>query len=460
MRTIIPTAAGRLARPLSRREFLAGLAAGAGAAALGGCGDTGSGAFVDPESLPLPAPGASGIDHVVVVMMENRSFDHMLGWTPGADGEQAGLAYPDKQGVARPTWALAPDFQGCSYRDPDHSYAGGRVQFADGANDGWLVGRSDDLFPIGYYRQEDLAFYGGAVPAWTTLDRYFCAMLGPTFPNRIYMHAAQTDRKRNTYDISTLPTIWDRLAGAGLSGRYYYTDLPVTALWGDHLTSISHPIDEFYADAAAGRLPHVAYVDPSFVGEGAGISNDDHPLADVRKGQHFLDRVYRAVASSPNWSRTVLVVNYDEWGGFYDHVPPPLAPRTEWDDVIDNDGRLGFRVPTLIASPFARRGFVGHLQYDHTSVLAMIEWRFGLDPLTVRDATANNLARVLDFSRPRTDAPTFDVPDGPFGGECTGGGESVAAAAGDAERPWRAGLANLAARNGFALPRAGGFGRG
>ena len=99
-----------------------------------------------------------------------------------------------------------------------------------------------------------------------------------------------------------------------------------------------------------------------------GITNDDHPLADIRNGQAFLNQVYEAVTSSPNWENTVLVINYDEWGGFYDHVPPPLAPRTALDDMIGNDGRLGFRVPSLVVSPLARRGFVARQQYDHTSI--------------------------------------------------------------------------------------------
>ena len=305
---------GPLAAELTRREFLAGVAAATGAIALGGCGDASVGG--DPESEPLPAPGSSGIEHVVVLMMENRSFDHFLGWVPGADGVQRGLEYPDRNGEMHSIFPLAPEFQGCAYGDPDHSYNGGRTQFDGGACDGWLRARTDDLFPIGYYTAADLDFYRGAIPAWTTFDHYFCAILGPTYPNRLYMHAAQTDRLRNTLVISTLPTIWDRLLGAGLTGTYYYNDLPVTALFGGRLLPISKPYDQFLADAAAGRLPHVSFVDPRFVGEEAGTSNDDHPFADVRNGQVFLNEVYEAVTSSPNWENTVFVVNYDEWGGF------------------------------------------------------------------------------------------------------------------------------------------------
>lgn len=403
---------------LSRREFLAGMAAATGALAVGGCGDSSNGG-ADPESEPLPDPAKSGIEHVVVLMMENRSFDHMLGWLPDADGAQAGLEFVDKQGNVQETWSLAPEFQGCQYGDPDHGYKGGRIQFNDGACDGWLRASTSDNFPIGYYRQEDLSFYGGAVPAWTTLDRYFCSILSSTFPNRMYMHAGQTDRIRNTLDSSDLPAIWDRVAAAGLTGAYYYNDLPVTALFGSRFLPISYRYEKFLEDAAKGNLANVVYVDPHFISEDLGTSNDDHPFADIRNGQIFVNQVYEALTQSPNWENTVFIVNYDEWGGFFDHVPPPLAPLTEEDPIIGNDGRLGFRTPTLIASPLARRGFVGHQQYDHTSILSMIEWRWGLSPLTVRDQTANNIAHVLDFGRQKNfDVPRFAVPQGPYDGSC------------------------------------------
>jgi len=121
-------------------------------------------------------------------MMENRSFDHFLGWVPGADGKQAGLTYTDKAGAAHATFPLAPDFQGCSYHDPDHSYDGARVEWSNGACDGWL--RANDLWSIGYYRQQDLPFLGKVAPAFTTCDRFFASFLGPTFPNRMYRSRA------------------------------------------------------------------------------------------------------------------------------------------------------------------------------------------------------------------------------------------------------------------------------
>jgi len=395
---------------ISRRAFVTSAATTAGAVALG-CRDPGIAApsLAQVARRDLPEPASSGIEHVVVFMMENRSFDHLLGWLPGVEGRQAGLTYVDSAGVAHATFPLAPDYQGCGYADPDHTYAGGRVEYNDGGCDGWL--RANDVFAIGYYRRQDLAFLGRAVPDWTSFDQYFCAILAPTFPNRIYQHAGQTDRIDNTLDISQLPTIWDRLAARGLTGRYYYTDLPFLGLWGATYTPISRTIDAFYADCAAGTLPHVAFVDGSFLQELIGTGADDHPYCDIRAGEAMMNGIYTAVTQSPAWDRTVLVINFDEWGGFFDHVPPPVAPIPPADQAAGNtDGRRGFRTPALLISPFARRKHTSHVLYDHTSVLRMIEWRWGLEPLTVRDATANNLAQELDFKHAAVGAPVYPVP--------------------------------------------------
>jgi len=398
---------------IHRRRFLAGMAATTGAFAL-------SGLPVAASARPrIPRPESSGIEHIVVVMMENRSFDHFLGWVPGADGKQAGLSYADRTGTPQQTYRLAPDFQGCGHPDPDHSYEGGRIEYDDGACDGWLQAGQNDTYSIGYYAQEDLSFYGHAAPQWTTLDRYFASIMAETFPNRIYQHAAQTDRIDNTPVVSTLPTIWDRLAAKGLTGRYYFNDVPVLALWGAKYVPISRPFAQFLFDCATDNLPHVSFVDPRFIDEQAGTSGDDHPHADIRNGQAFVDLVYKAVTLSKGWSNTVLVINYDEWGGFFDHVPPPTAPIPPADKIAGNgDGRLGFRVPSLLIAPSAPRSSVSSITFDHTSILKMIEWRWGLEPLTVRDASANNLAEALDFKQKRAAAPQFAVPYGPFGSAC------------------------------------------
>src|SRR5712691_6733735 len=152
-----------MSSPISRRTFLTSAATAAGAVALG-CRDPG----IDAPSVATAAanrlsdPESSGIEHIVVFMMENRSFDHLLGWLPGADGRQAGLTYADKRGIAHSTYRLAPDFQGCAHPNPEHSYSGSRVAYDHGKCDGFLRAGKNDLYAIGYYSQGDLPFFGAA----------------------------------------------------------------------------------------------------------------------------------------------------------------------------------------------------------------------------------------------------------------------------------------------------------
>jgi phospholipase C len=405
---------------VSRRQFLKYTAAAA--AAMSANRILPGSAHAAARNKALPTPQRSGVQHIVVAMMENRSFDHLLGWLPGAERRQAGLTYPDRNGVAHPTLALTGDYQGCIHPDPDHSYEGGRIAYNQGACDGWLRARSNDDYAIGYYTQTDLPFLGQAATAWTTCDQYFTSIMAGTFANRIYQHAAQTDRLDNSLlPVSTLPTIWDRLADHDVSRRYYFSDFPFLALWGSKYLDISRPTTQFFADCAAGTLPSVSFVEPRFFGEAQGLSNDYHPHSDIRKGEVFLNSVYSAVTSSPNWKDTILVINFDEWGGFFDHVRPPFAAIPPADASLGADGLMGFRVPALVISPWSRRATVAHDTYDHTSVLKMIEWRWNLRPLTVRDANANNLAEVLDFDSPNLAAPAFNVPAGPYPQSCFSG---------------------------------------
>jgi phospholipase C len=359
----------------------------------------------------LPPPHKSGIKHVVVLMMENRSFDHFLGWLPSVnphvDGKQAGLTYVDRYRVRHRTHHLEM-MASCGFQDPDHSYEGGRIQLNGGRCNGWLRSGRNDSLSIGYYERDDLAFLGQAATDWTTFDRYFSAVMAETYPNRFYMHCAQTDRLHNG-DVPfgrpfKLPSIWDRLKAKGVSGKYYFSDIPFAVLLGKHAPPMAHFTD-FLADAAAGTLPKVSFVDPRFVDEDKGLSNDDHPHADIRAGEDFMNQVYDAVRTSPLWPSTVLVITYDEWGGFFDHVPPERAP-----DVSRKTSLRGFRVPTVVISPFARRGHVSHKTFDHTSILKMIEWRWNLKPLTPRDRHARNLATALDFTDPDTSSRAYAVP--------------------------------------------------
>jgi phospholipase C len=394
--------------PLSRGRFLGAAAA----AALGG-GPLARSALTAPTKLPRPA--RSGLDHIVLVMMENRSFDHLVGWVPGADGKQAGLTYADAAGAPHQTFPLAPDFQGCAFRDPDHSYDGARVEWNNGACDGWL--RVNDLWSIGYYRRQDLKFLGRAAPAFTTCDRFFASIMGPTFPNRIYSLSGVTDRLSNTTVRIELPTIFDRLAAKKVSAGYYYGTFSFLLLYQKH-ADISHKHATFFRQCKTGKLPAFSYIDPNWTFHDSGPSsgsegNDDHPHADIRAGEYFLSQIYNAVTRSPAWPRTLLIITFDEWGGFFDHVSPPAA-----NDVKPEYEQRGFRIPCVLVSPFARRGKVAHGVYDHTSVLRLVEWRWGLDPLSERDAQAANLAAALDFSRRNLSAPRIAVPRLDVGAPC------------------------------------------
>jgi phospholipase C len=411
---------------LRRREFLQRAAATAGLA-TGMASVLGSDTLVAEAARrqhrkALPSPKNMPIDTFVVLMMENRSFDHYLGWMPKADGRQAGLTYKDKQGKSHKTHLLTPDFQGCQYSDPDHSFKGGRDELNGGRCDGWLRAGDNDEFSIGYYREKDVPFLPHAARAFTTYDRFFCSILASTFPNREYMHAAQSYGKVDNslpeagFQNQGFPdtTIFAALKKKGIDGRYYYIDEPAAALWGAPGVARSNHVEEYYARAASGTLPPLSFVDPSFANEGGGTSGDEHPHGDIRAGQAYMSDVVHAFMESPQWKHGVIFVVYDEWGGFFDHVRPPRVPDIRQDPNIDKDfGQMGFRIPAVAISPYVKRGHVSHGVFGFESILKMIEYRFGVGPLTRRDAYAHNIARSFDFeSKPRLQIP--DLPDPPM----------------------------------------------
>jgi phospholipase C len=409
----------------------------------------------------------TGIDHIVVVMMENRSFDHFLGWLPNANGIGVNaegkvtnadvhrrLVYPTPGGRKRAI-SHQTAWDGCAFGDQDHSYDGGRQQYNHGRMDGFLLDKSNDSYAASYYLADQRPFMSELALNFTTCDTYHCSILGPTYPNRYFMHAGMTQALDNQSTTSALPTIWDQFnRPGGPTARYYFGDVPFLALWGSKYVGICSQYEQFLADAAGGSLPNLTYIDPRFEDEGDGTSNDDHPVADIRAGDSLLSEIYHALSTGPNWDRTVLVVNYDEWGGFFDHVAPPrvtpaipigAAAHTDVDkDQVDGKVLLGFRVPCIVASPFTvgnpEQPAVAHGLYDHTSVLKMIEWNWGLKPLTQRDASQRrsdpgNLAGVLKLKKPVTRAPS--LPNlGPFiPSSCAVGNPSVGGTAAPAAEP-------------------------
>jgi phospholipase C len=345
---------------LTRRTFLQLMAASTGVAITGSefLAQTAARA-----STALSPNGSNGIKHVVVLMMENRSFDHFLGWLPGADGRHD-LTFPSTDGNYYPNYRLAPDFQGCGYSDPDHSWEGFLIQHNFGKMDGFLQRptapeanpgvtlAAANTFPVGYYTNHhhdhqpkavpDLPVIGALAEHYTVLDRYFCSFAGETFPNRFYQHAARTDRDHNGATISTLPAIWDMLSpipnNQGIpTGGYFFRDVPFLALWGTKYFPFWHPFAQGDADAlgipvttlpfidtvAQGLLPNVSFVDPAFDTEGSGTSADDHPLADIRLGERFIADTFHALASAGYLDNTVHAEAHR------DHLRarPPDLPR-------------------------------------------------------------------------------------------------------------------------------------
>jgi phospholipase C len=417
---------------INRRTFLRGAAAGTAAAIAGGPvayarnerapdaakpNDPGApgaspGWDVPPSTLPGD-PADCPIEHIGVLMMENRSYDTYFGWLENGRGFlNLGLdltyAKPDDPSITASPGHWAPKYRRCGHPDPGHNWTAGRDQLRNG----FLAGRNDE-YALAYYLAEDVPTYARIARQFTVFDRYFCSVLGGTYPNRHYQHAGQSaDIRTNDFPPQQgypagydWPTIWDRLDAAGLTSAYYFVDLPFIAMFGPRHLDKMRPINQFFADAAAGTLPNVYFVDPGFLGD---HRTDDHPGgADINTSQAFVNNVAHAVTSGPQWARQSLFVNYDEWGGFFDHVVPPRVPDDRASDDLDDDwSQLGFRLPVMALSPYSRKGYVHHDgPYDHTSILQFMTWRWELEPLTLRTRTAKNIGEAFDYSQ----APRHDI---------------------------------------------------
>jgi phospholipase C len=439
----------------TRREFLERTAYTAGMAGLAAALPTSTilaeAAEAAARSSGLPSPRNVPIDHFVVLMMENRSFDHYFGWVAEADGIQQ-QSFTDPAGQSVPTRHFSTlgsggmEYKGCGHPDPGHGWDSGRAQLLGG----FLAdGSGNDEFALTYFNGGELGFIHDAARAYTLYDRFFCSLLASTWPNRYYKWSAQSGGlKSNDPPAGTLgnqwETIFDRGLAHGLSARYYASDLPFSAVWGPRGATWTNPITRFYSDCAAGTLPNIAFVDPPFRdgGGGDGLSADEHPLGDVRLGQAFMADVVNAFVKSPNYRRGALFVLYDEWGGFFDHVTPPhVADDRASANLYDDFGQMGFRTPALAVSPYARgpkerSGFrVDHGLYGHESVLKLISYRFGLGDLTLRMAQARNIGLSFDWQHADFEPPALPDPPEVATAPCTLGGgdvlDSQAAHAGD-----------------------------
>ncbi|HEX4530282.1 MAG TPA: alkaline phosphatase family protein [Acidimicrobiia bacterium] len=460
-----------------RRDFLRAAGAVAGGVALGGRSALGA---LAPRRLPrkrLPQgrlldtqPSDCPIDTVVVLMMETRSFDHYLGWLGGDEhylergrsrygkkftvDAKTDLTYVDAVGTVHHTRHLVrgpaepQPFRGCGHPIPGHDWYEGRTELADG----FLAdGTGNDTYALGYYLADDVPVHAHLARRFSVHDRSFSSLCAGTFPNRQYAYTAQSNGERLDPGLLrpgmfSTPTIFGRLREAGVPFTTYHTDIPLLALWGSQFDEFIRPLDDYFEACASGTLPNVVALAPGFRGD---LRTDDHSQGDVRLGQRFIREMFNAFAASPQWEQGLFILTYDEWGGFFDHVKPPiLADQRATRDLNDSFGLAGFRVPTVLASPYARPGFVDHRTYDHTSMLRFVEWRFlGAPPegpggagtwnLTLRDRNAGNVAAALGATKPDPELG-FDLDDieiGPYSAACPPNEPTAAPAVPPGEHP-------------------------
>ena len=371
----------------------------------------------------LPKPRNLPIDHFVIVMMENRSFDHYFGWMgdfADAIQKQTFTDPTGKQWQTQHASVLESDFQGCGHPDPGHGWKSGRAQLKGGF---MAEGAETDIFALTYYNEGELEFIHAAAKQYTLYDRFFCSALTSTWPNRYYKWSGTAGgRKNNDPPVETAgnqwPTIFDRAIARGLSANYYNSDLPFSAVWGARGLSWTRPLEAYYQQCATGTLPNISIVDPPFRdgGGGDGLSADEHPHGDVRLGQAWQADVIRAFVESPNYKRGALFLVYDEWGGFFDHVRPPRVPDERASrDLFEDWGQMGFRIPAVAISPYTRRRSgprvrVSHETLGFESILKLIAYRFSLPPTTVRERYATNIGRTFDWGAKKFDPPELPTP--------------------------------------------------
>jgi phospholipase C len=442
------------------------------------------------------------IKHIVVLMMENHSYDNYLGMLAGR-GEGLPLAPDGSPRAANtlPNGQLVPahhfPLTVQAKENPTQSWRASHIQYGNGTNDGFALSTTecvpgaDPSVPMGYWTEADLPFYYGLARTFPLCDRWFCSCLGPTFPNRRFLiagtaHGLIDDLPWDIVDYPEAGTIFDTLSSNDISWTNYHnvrrTSLIFRRLLGTHglialrrlasvgrwlppvvtavrgnksFTADVYPLglarcvrhlrstQRFFRDATAGNLPAVSIVDPDF-----GAYSEENPQ-DISLGESFSAAVINAVMDGPGWDSTLLIWMYDEHGGYYDHVPPPEAVPP--DDVLAHNwqlslpgwlkaalrpllgkmladlenadegpktyDRLGFRVPAVIVSPYARPDFTLSEVFDHTSVLKLIEEKWNLPPLTRRDEAAISPLGALDLQAPPAFLKRPDLPAakaGPF----------------------------------------------
>jgi phospholipase C len=390
--------------------------------------------FPEAPQPPLDPGRLANIDHIVVLMMENRSFDHMLGYlTQDSNRKDVDGLGGDEKNRFRdrdiPSFALTDTvFE----KGPCHEHDCVVNQVNGGNLDGFVADyahhrEKDGVSPrevMGHYTARQVPVYDFLAKEFLICQRWFASHPGPTFPNRFYTLTGRLNRDGtgrlefdNPHSVDFRPvftrTIFDHLTEHNVSWHYYEQGYCFLRLFDRYtlddelIVEFGDPKKGFIASARAGTLPSVSFIDPDFIDVPPG--NDDGPPADIANGQHLVGEIVRAVMTGPRWNKTLLVITYDEHGGFFDHVPPPAAIP------VSAINEYGVRVPAFVISPWVDRGKVSDTLFDHTSIAKTIARRFmSAKPpdMGARMAAANDLSAVMRETV-RTDRPSIEVPAAP-----------------------------------------------
>ncbi len=362
----------------------------------------------------VPHGDALPFTHIVFLMMENRSFDSYFSQLPasgvtGVDVADDSYANPEPG----PPLTYVHRYHETRYciADTVHEWGPVHLQYDDGNMDGFvLTNDPGGERAMGYYDADDLPFYYWVARTFSISDRHFSSLLGPTWPNRFFFYGATAWGRSKTPDNPPLnkEKIVNEMDEAGRTWKIYHEGATsFGVVFGPQYAGTS--MSNFFTDVANDTLPDLAILDPSFGGAG---QDDEHPPTDMQKGQQLSASIISALMSNPAvWSKTVFIQTYDEHGGYYDHVAPPAACVPDDYTVPDYAyDRLGMRVPLMVVSPFAKKGYVSHLVTDHTSITRFIENRFDLPAMTARDANAWPMLDMFDFDDPPFATPPAGMP--------------------------------------------------
>ena len=353
------------------------------------------------------------IQHFVVLMQENHTFDNYFGTYPGANGIPAGTCMPVDPSDKTNTDCVEPFHIGDRpIDDLDHSLSTFQMQYNDGKMNGFVYAlnqrNQNGAMAMGYYDDRDLPYYWNLADEYVLFDNYFSSDHGGSFANHMYWVSAQPGGDRVSENgYADVATIFDRLEERWISWKFYVqnydpqiTYRSLSQVSGNRASQViwvpllnmdrflddpklsSHIVDmnEYFVDLENGTLPEVAYIAPSGASE--------HPPGSIRSGQKFVKSLIQALMRSNSWDSSAFLLLYDDWGGWYDHVLPPQ---------VDENG-YGMRVPGLLISPYARRGYIDSTMLDFTSVLKFIEENWGIEPLAARDTQAKSFMSAFDFS--------------------------------------------------------------